>query len=163
MSKLMFGMHSDFKAATAVRPALSAETRSPRTPWTRLFSSLVIAATLFLVAVINGVAYESCLQNGVQYCMACDAPPCLYCPAHLGDTAPPQSELIYEQYSPGLVSSGPGMTSFTLTESRTITGIVTYHWNGGSGQTRGTIGLQSDSGETYGPWPADAKPCYCHS
>jgi len=93
-----------------------------------------------------------CTQNAV----ICDKPPCLYCPEHLGDIAPPNSDLIYEVLSPKSNSTNPPIANtFKLDTSCTITCIATYH---SQGNAPGQIGLQASSGVVYGPWQADGRP-----
>lgn len=45
-------------------------------------------------------------------------------------------------------------TRFTLADSRRITRIQTFHWNGGSGAAPGSIALQGSDKALLGPWKA---------
>jgi hypothetical protein len=56
--------------------------------------------------------------------------------------------------SGGVVNQARAATTFTLSASRTITSIQTYHWNAGRGKAPGTIKLVSQTGRTFGPWQA---------
>jgi hypothetical protein len=104
---------------------------------------------------LSNATSTQCTQNGTQYDMVCDKPPCLYCPEHLGDIAPDASDLIYEVFSPNSTSMNPPIpNTFTLETARTITCIATYHL---PGYTPGRIGLQSSSGAVYGPWQAEGR------
>ncbi|VVB72844.1 Uncharacterised protein [uncultured archaeon] len=115
-----------------------------------------ITFTVLEAAGDNGESPEGCFKNGMQYCMVCEKPPCLYCPSHFGDIAPSQSELIFEVMSPGgTLNNPPRVSSFTLDSERTISGIATYHW---PGVTPGTIGLRSTAGDLFGPWQAEGRP-----
>lgn len=54
----------------------------------------------------------------------------------------------------GVESNPPNKTIFTLSSAATITKIWTYHWNNGSGDGTGTIGLRNvTTGELLGTWP----------
>lgn len=67
--------------------------------------------------------------------------------------------LILEIDSLGGVDNSPTSPSkLTLDQPFTITKIRTYHWNYGSGQTPGTIALQDEGGNLYGPWQARGEP-----
>jgi hypothetical protein len=48
-------------------------------------------------------------------------------------------------------------TVFTITRGYLVTLVETYHWNYGAGQAPGTIGLRSQGGTLYGPWPATLR------
>jgi hypothetical protein len=64
-------------------------------------------------------------------------------------------ERIFAQSACAAVTSNPpNPTVFTIDEPRTITKIGTYHWNDATGVTPGTIGLQDEWGNIYGPWQA---------
>ncbi len=53
------------------------------------------------------------------------------------------------------VSNNPhNPTEFTISDHYLITHIRTYHWNGGSGATPGTIALEDEDGHTIGQWQA---------
>jgi len=70
-----------------------------------------------------------------------------------------QEELILEINTLGGVGNGPtSPAEFTLDQPVLISRIRTYHWNYGSGQTPGTIWLEDDSGNQYGPWQASGEP-----
>jgi hypothetical protein len=58
----------------------------------------------------------------------------------------------------GVSNNPPNPTDFTIDQQRTITKIGTYHWNNGMGQTPGTIGIQDQNGNTYGPFQASGLP-----
>jgi hypothetical protein len=58
----------------------------------------------------------------------------------------------------GVSNDPPNPTTFTISESRTITKIGTYHWNQASGDAPGTIGLKDGSGIVFGPWQAEGEP-----
>ena len=49
-------------------------------------------------------------------------------------------------------------TVITLNHAFFIDSIVNYHYNGGQGDTPGTISLISANGEVYGPWHAVSNP-----
>lgn len=55
------------------------------------------------------------------------------------------------------VENGGTEPSFEVPSPHTITAIMTYHWNDGSGSTPGTISLRAADGTTYGPWQAEGK------
>ena len=48
-------------------------------------------------------------------------------------------------------------TSFVLEEPLWLSRIETYHWNSGQGQALGTISIQSESGEIFGPWEVKGR------
>jgi hypothetical protein len=61
---------------------------------------------------------------------------------------------LFNNWNTGGVSGGGTEPSFsTGGNTYCLISIGTYHWNGGSGATPGTIGLQSEAG-TLGPWAA---------
>ena len=49
-------------------------------------------------------------------------------------------------------------TTFRLSKAMVITKIVDYHWNSARGARPGTIGLQSSTGRSYGPWGTVGSP-----
>jgi len=70
-----------------------------------------------------------------------------------------QTTTIFDNWNKGSVDSNPtDSTSFTISEPQMITYIDTYHWNYGQGTSSGgTISLQKDDGETFGPWTVTAE------
>lgn len=64
------------------------------------------------------------------------------------------SVLLFNNWNTGSVNSNPTVdTTFTLTQSRTIKYINTYHYSGSSGATPDTISLENTSTLViYGPW-----------
>ncbi|MBU0675553.1 MAG: hypothetical protein KJ950_13000 [Proteobacteria bacterium] len=55
----------------------------------------------------------------------------------------------------GVSHNPPAATIFTVDGSFHLSKILTYHWNGGQGDTPGTISLKnSATGEVFGPWTA---------
>lgn len=68
-----------------------------------------------------------------------------------------QSGVIFDNSIPAPVESVPlKPTRFTLYDSRTITSIKTFHWNGGKGALPGSIALQGKNKRLIGPWQASA-------
>ncbi len=68
-----------------------------------------------------------------------------------------QSGVIFDNSIPAPVESVPlKPTRFTLYDSRTITSITTFHWNGGKGALPGSIALQGKNKRLIGPWQASA-------
>lgn len=71
-----------------------------------------------------------------------------------GERPPGEPQVLFEVTSIAGVSSGPPEpTVFTLDRPAYLTSIFTYHYFN-EGAPPGTIGLQSEDGTTYGPWPA---------
>lgn len=65
-----------------------------------------------------------------------------------------RSSRLFDNGNPGAVQNRPTRpTVFRLDQPTRITSITTYHWNGGSGSSAGSVALRSDSGEVFGPWP----------
>lgn len=65
-----------------------------------------------------------------------------------------QNGYLYDSYNISGVVNGPTTaTKFTIKSAVTITWIATYHFNNGMGATPGTISLQKDKGQLYGPFP----------
>ena len=70
-----------------------------------------------------------------------------------------KQELIFERNTLGGVENDPvSSTSFTIDREWMVTEIKTYHWNYGQGKAPGMIGLQDESGEVLGMWPASGEP-----
>lgn len=66
-------------------------------------------------------------------------------------------DLIFDNTVETPVKSVPlKPTRFTLYDSRTITSIRTFHWNGGKGALPGSIALQGKNNRLIGPWEAVA-------
>ncbi|HAU29913.1 MAG TPA: hypothetical protein DCW68_07405 [Rhodospirillaceae bacterium] len=65
---------------------------------------------------------------------------------------PPASTLIAQIWSTSAVGGGGTSPSFTITKAWTVTGLYSYHWNGCSGSTPGTVSIQHSNGTTYGPF-----------
>ncbi|GHU37861.1 hypothetical protein FACS1894105_10740 [Clostridia bacterium] len=60
--------------------------------------------------------------------------------------------IIFDNWNTGGVSSNPtAATTFTTSQSYTLTFIDTYHYNN-NGTLAGTISLKDQNGTTYGPW-----------
>jgi hypothetical protein len=55
-------------------------------------------------------------------------------------------------------SASPKRPTFSTASPIDVTGIWTYHWNNGRGETPGTIELISLSGAQFGPWRATGSP-----
>jgi hypothetical protein len=71
-----------------------------------------------------------------------------------GERPPGEPQVLFEVTSIAGVSSGPPEpTVFTLDSPAYLTSIFTYHYFN-EGAPPGTIGLRSEDGTTYGPWPA---------
>ena len=49
-------------------------------------------------------------------------------------------------------------TTFRTDRPWLVTYVMTYHWNGGRGQTPGGISLRHQDGTSYGPWQASGRP-----
>lgn len=110
-----------------------------------------VVAILLITSVASGTCEQAC-----RFCLPADH--CEYCPAHWGCIVDPNiNELIYEQYCPAPVRGcPPGSFSFKLDVERIITAIIsTFH---GPSNAPSTIGLLSDSGIVYGPWPVSGSP-----
>ena len=57
------------------------------------------------------------------------------------------------------VENGPAAaTTFRIDQLCLATYVSTYHYNGGTGQTPGTLGLRHEDGTMYGPWQATGGP-----
>ncbi|MFA6600262.1 MAG: hypothetical protein WCU74_04510 [Candidatus Omnitrophota bacterium] len=57
------------------------------------------------------------------------------------------------------VENGPTVaTTFRIDQLCLVTYVSTYHYNGGMGQTPGTIALRHEDGTIYGPWAASGGP-----
>ena len=55
----------------------------------------------------------------------------------------------------GVSDNPPNKSIMTLSSPARITKMFTYHWNGGAGDTPGTIALKNTAtGEIFGPWNA---------
>jgi len=69
---------------------------------------------------------------------------------------PAQATLIYNNWNAGGVQNNPqGSPVFTLSGTWKITTIQDYHWNGGSGETPGTISIyDNNSSVLLGTWAA---------
>ena len=69
------------------------------------------------------------------------------------------SKVISDIWNKASVNNNPSCKpSFTISEPQMITYIDTYHWNYGSGTSRGgTISLKKDDGTIYGPWQVETK------
>jgi len=101
-----------------------------------------IAAPLCILLLIAFIV----IQSSAAQC---------YCPP-----SPDTGEVrIFAQSVCGSVDNGPpNPTLFTIDAPTTITKIGTYHWNYGAGATPGTIGLQDQNGNVYGPWQSSGEP-----
>ncbi len=68
---------------------------------------------------------------------------------------------IFQVMSHSAVENGARSPEFTLPLHGpavcTVTKILTYHWNYGSGVTPGTIALQGSDGTYYGPYAASGE------
>jgi hypothetical protein len=78
------------------------------------------------------------------------------------DQSPNQIEsntAIFDSWNTGSVDNNPTCSPiFTIYEPQMITYIDTYHWNYGQGtSSSGTISLQNENGETFGPWAVEAE------
>ncbi len=49
-------------------------------------------------------------------------------------------------------------TTFRTDRPWLVTYVMTYHWNGGRGQTPGAISLRHQDGTSYGPWQTRGRP-----
>ena len=77
----------------------------------------------------------------------------------LSQQAVADSAVVYDNSIAPPVASVPlKPTVFTLGDSRRITRIQTFHWNGGRGAAPGKIALQSRDGGLLGPWQATGVP-----
>jgi len=57
------------------------------------------------------------------------------------------------------VENGPTVaTTFKLDRLWLVTYFLAYHYNGGAGQTPGTLALRHEDGTMYGPWQATGGP-----
>jgi len=132
---------------------------------------MVTGAILLAAVGLAGCSLRPC---------TCECPPCAPCPtppAVIEPTAspsaspeptPPQpvepeaeaeTELVFDNHNIYAVANQPtAPTVFSLEEPRHIYSIQNYHWNLAQGQTPGTIGLEDEEGNTYGPWPAEGSP-----
>lgn len=72
---------------------------------------------------------------------------------------PTDAKVISDTWNKASVDNNPSCKpSFTISESQMITYIDTYHWNYGSGTSKGgTISLKKDDGIIYGPWQVETK------
>jgi hypothetical protein len=97
----------------------------------RVFFALVLAVSITAINV----------DAQYPYCGVCQAPPCPVWggPGTWSPDPADANEVIYGAFSFGGASNGGGGNTFTLESERTITRIVQYHWNGGSGAPPGTI------------------------
>jgi len=82
-----------------------------------------------------------------------------------GNPAPAVSSVthgnaIFDNGNTGGVYNKPTQqTTFSISQPRTITRIVTYHWNDGRGTSQtGSIALRNASGEKWGPWGTRGTP-----
>ena len=78
------------------------------------------------------------------------------------DQSPDQEDsgtAILDSWNTGAVDNGPTCSPIlTISKPHMITYIDTYHWNFGQGTASGgSISLQNGDGETFGPWPVEAK------
>jgi hypothetical protein len=78
------------------------------------------------------------------------------------DQSPDQEDsgtAILDSWNTGDVDNGPTCSPIlTISKPHMITYIDTYHWNYGQGTASGgSISLQNGDGETFGPWPVEAK------
>ena len=64
-----------------------------------------------------------------------------------------ETYLLKQESIAGVSNNPPNKTIITLSNPAYITKMFTYHWNGGSGATPGTISLKNTvTGEILGPW-----------
>lgn len=65
---------------------------------------------------------------------------------------------VFDNNNIGAVFNEPTQaTSFVLDEPLWLSQIETYHWNFGRGQALGTISIQSETGEVFGPWEVKGR------
>lgn len=68
-------------------------------------------------------------------------------------------QTAFDNFNVYAVTNNPTVaTSFTLSSSRLLVSIQTYHWNNGRGALPGTIKLLHANGTVYGPWQATGSP-----
>jgi hypothetical protein len=127
------------------------------------FQIIAISWTLVLSSVIYG-SY----RLGASSCSSKDMPEQAISQVTPSPSTPPptptivpekEPELIFNNHNVAAVTNKPtAPTLFTLSKSRTITSIETYHWNNAQGADEtGTISLESGSGEAYGPWETTGR------
>jgi len=72
--------------------------------------------------------------------------------------APLKEEVLFSNNNIHGVGNQPtAATTFTLKGHALVTYVMTYHWNGGRGQTPGTVALKHANGTVYGPWAAAGR------
>jgi hypothetical protein len=66
---------------------------------------------------------------------------------------------IFNNWNQGIVENSPThSSSFEITQPHYISYIDTYHWNNGQGTSSGgSISLQKEDGEIFGPWTVTAE------
>jgi hypothetical protein len=68
--------------------------------------------------------------------------------------------VVFDNGNIGGVDNKPTRaTTFSISQTRTITKIVDYHWNNGRGTSQtGSIALRDAQGRTWGPWRTSGTP-----
>ncbi|OGX14719.1 MAG: hypothetical protein A2351_02280 [Omnitrophica bacterium RIFOXYB12_FULL_50_7] len=78
---------------------------------------------------------------------------------HPGRTSAAEEQELFSNNNIYRVENGPtAATTFRIDQLSLVTYVLTYHYNGGTGQTPGTIGLRHEDGTLYGPWQAIGSP-----
>ena len=72
----------------------------------------------------------------------------------------PVAVSIFDNNNSEGVRNGPtAATQFTITQSRSIASIETYHWNGGAGTAApGTVSIRDANGNLVGTWNCTGRP-----
>ena len=68
--------------------------------------------------------------------------------------------MVFDNGNIGGVDNKPTRaTTFSISQTKTITKIVDYHWNNGRGTSQtGSIALRDAQGRTWGPWRTSGTP-----
>jgi tetratricopeptide (TPR) repeat protein len=69
-----------------------------------------------------------------------------------------EQRIYYNGNNGGVMNSPSAATTFRTDQPWLVTYIMAYHYNGGRGQTPGTIGLRHQDGTMYGPWQVSGRP-----
>jgi len=86
-------------------------------------------------------------------------------PKPVGSKAPTSTERpggeqqVFNNNNISGVNNNPSTaTTFRTDQPWLVTYVMTYHWNGGRGQTPGGISLRHQDGTSYGPWQTRGRP-----
>lgn len=75
------------------------------------------------------------------------------------EPSPSPDIVILDTWRTDSVANGPTQAAkFSISTPYRITDIRNYHWNNGSGSSRGNIALRRDDGTIFGPWEVSTSP-----